>query len=1456
MSDVRRNPRAIFGEALDCASPSEQAAYLDRACGDDSALRGRVEALLRAHQRAGQFLQGPTAPPERSPATEAPGTVLGHYRLLEPLGEGGFGIVYRAEQQQPVRRRVALKVLKPEMAGTQVVARFEAERQALALMEHPNIARVLDAGEAPPAYAGGPPRPYFVMELVEGVPLTDFCDQQRLSPRERLGLFTSVCQAVQHAHQKGIIHRDLKPSNLLVTRVDGLPVVKVIDFGVAKALEQRLTDKTLVTAVAQVVGTPLYMSPEQAEPGGVDIDTRSDIYALGVLLYELLTGTTPFDRERLSKASFDEMRRIIREEEPPRPSARLSTLGQAALTLSEQRRTDPRQLGQLLRGELDWVVMKCLEKDRGRRYQTADALARDVARYLADEPVEACPPSAVYRLRKFLRKHRRPLFTVAVFLALLAAGGMLVGRQAVREARAQRDRAVEQAKRNEAIRDALDQVRTLREDARKEWDAGKWARAREQAQRALTLVESGPADEALAAQVRQVQEELDEEKRDRRLVADLEAARLAGAETLSGASRFAGERAIPRYRKAFRAYSLAVGEGDPAAVAARLHRRPPEVRQAVSAALDDWLSLAANRALGIDEPHLGWLRALAAAEPDGGGMQEMRAASQERDPVRRRAALERLAATADPRRWPAAMLTRLAQQLQFAGANGSAEQLLRRAWRQYPADFWVNERLGILLRATQPQRWPEAVRHLMAAVVLRPDSPGAHLNLGNALLDGGQVDEAIACYRHALDLDPKYASAHNNLGNALKARGKMDEAIGCLRKAIELDPNFTSAYSLLGSILGRKGQLDEAIACLRKAIALNSRHASTHADLGDALAVKGQLDEAIACYRKALELDPRYVVVHYRLGMVLGKKGQVDEAIACFRQAIQLDAKFARAHGSLGEALATKGEVDAAIACLRRAIELDPTDVEAHSFLGTMLEETGQPDAAIACFRRTLELDPKRAAAHVNLGKALAGIGQVDEAIAHYTKAIELDPKLPEAHANLGDALVGKGQVDKAIAHYTKASELDPKRARGQNYLGVVLALKGEVDKAIAHYNKAIELDPTYALARFNLGSAFFRKGRLDEAVACFRRTIELDPKLAEAHCRLGLALAYKGKADEAIAYFRQAIALAPKHATAHANLGAVLFNKGQLDAAITYFTKAIELDPKLAEAHAILGRALHRKGQLDEAIARYKKATQLKPNYTEIHDNLGIALQARGRLEEAIARYKKAIEVKPTYAEAYCNLGDALQQQGRFAESVAAYQRGHELGTKQPGWSSPSATWLRRARRIAAMEAKLPAFLKGEFQPSDSKERLGLAGVCRGKKLYHKAVGLYADAFAADPKLADDLTAEYRYNAACCAALAAAGQGEDAGKLDAGERARLRQRALDWLHADLALLGKQCDSGEPAARDTVHFQLLHWQQNSALAGIHDRSALDKLPAVEQKALAQLWSDVAALLAKTAPAPK
>ncbi|MCP5527244.1 MAG: protein kinase [Verrucomicrobiales bacterium] len=456
----------LFAEAIELASDEERTAFLRKACGDDTTLKQGVEALLRACFTEENFIQ-PLVPDdverEATVIIEGPGTVIGHYKLLERIGEGGFGVVYLAAQEEPVRRQVALKIIKLGMDTRQVIARFEAERQALAMMDHPNIAKVLDAGATETG------RPYFVMELVRGLPITQFCEENRLPLKERLELFLRVCHAIQHAHQKGVIHRDIKPSNVLVTMNDGVPHPMVIDFGVAKAIAEPLTDKTLYTRFAQMIGTPAYMSPEQAEMSKQDVDTRSDVYSLGILLYELLTGSTPFPEKRLREAGFAEIQRIITTEEPERPSTRLTRLlgsargpacprpapppvgsgkgprtgGEAGFDEGVESRPrgrvrSPLRRRRSLNSDLDWIVLKAIEKDRNRRYETANGLAADIQRYLANEPVTAKPPSAAYRLSKFVQRNRVGVLAAAAVAVTLLLATILSTALAIRAIQAER----------------------------------------------------------------------------------------------------------------------------------------------------------------------------------------------------------------------------------------------------------------------------------------------------------------------------------------------------------------------------------------------------------------------------------------------------------------------------------------------------------------------------------------------------------------------------------------------------------------------------------------------------------------------------------------------------------------------------------------------------------------------------------------------------------------------------------------------------------------------------------------------------------------------------------------------------------------------------------------------------------------------------------------------------------
>jgi tetratricopeptide (TPR) repeat protein len=1291
------NDEEIFHQALARSCSEERAAYLEQACAGDPAMRASVEALLRANIGASGFMDQPVSALVATvddPARERPGTVIGPYKLLEQIGEGAFGVVFMAEQTQPLRRKVALKVLKPGMDTRQVIARFEAERQALALMDHPNIARVFDGGET----ASG--RPYFVMELVCGIPITDFCDQNQLSVRERLELFVLVCQAVQHAHQKGIIHRDLKPSNVLVTLHDGTPVVKVIDFGIAKATGQQLTEKTLFTNFAQMIGTPLYMSPEQAGMSGLDVDIRSDIYSLGVLLYELLTGTTPFAKERFQAVGYDEMRRIIREDEPPRPSAFVSTLGQAAATIATQRQSDPKQLSQLFRSELDWIVMKALEKDRNRRYETAIAFAADVQRYLQDGPVQACPPSAWYRLRKFARRNKRVVATAIVIgLILLVAVGAVAGTigAAVRDRQIRRE-AVEQEA-NLALAEA-DRLQS----------AGKYAEALSAAKRAEGLLTTGGSDD--------LRQRASLRRGDLELVEKLAEVRIRRSEEdLQRRFFFDLARADDDYTQAFRAYGVDVDSLEPEEAARRIRERSVPVE--LAAALDDWAITRRNLNPGAE---LDWKRLLVVAravDPDD-GRRRLREALERRD----QKALIELASADQVLELPPVTLALLGDALREAGALKDAVDFLRKAQQLHPGDFWLNYGLVHSLLEVQPPRPGEALVFAKIAVALRSDS--------------AKVLRPLAGYFDSL--------------------GATDDAIAALRRAIRLDPDYARLYSDLGIFLTKKGAYDEAIASHKKAIDLDPEFARFHYQLGETLREQGKLDEAIACFNKAMEISPKDAGIHYSVGYSLMKEGKLKEVVACFNKAVELspssdNAKAKELHG-LAQYLDRHGATDDAIAALRWAIRLDPDHARLYDFLGTSLAKKGAYDEAIACHK----------------------------------KAIDLGPTFAWFHYDLGETLRQQGKLDEAIACFSKAMEVDPKDAGIRNNVGVSLLKEEKLKEAAACFNKALELSPTWSLPHVNLGKVLRRQGKLPEAIAEYR--------------------------------------------------------------------KAIEVDPRTPRAYDALGAALMGQGKLDEAIAELRKAIELAPNYAEAHFSLGNALWRKSMADDAIAEYREAIRIQKDYAEAHCNLGHVLMRQGKFLQAVDEFRLGHELGSKNPRWPYPSARWLREAERLAGLDVRLSKFLDGEEQPKDAGDSLALAQMCQlHKHLYAAAVRWYDDAFSRQPALADDPSTANRYNAACAAALAGCGQGQDAGRVSDKERAGLRRQARDWLRADLQAWHRLLEKGPHTNRPVVVQQLAHWLEDTDFNGVRGEKALAGLPEAERADWQKLWQEVEALRQRAAGPP-
>jgi serine/threonine-protein kinase len=1289
-------------------------------------------------------------------------------QLFGEIGRGGMGAVLKGRDID-LGRDLAVKVLlekhrdKPDL-----IRRFVEEAQIAGQLQHPGVVPVYELG----AFADR--RPYFTMKLVKGRTLAAVLASRSDVAEGRMDLLAMllrVAQTVAFAHARGVIHRDLKPSNVMV---GGFGEVQVMDWGLAKVLpkggaaadagREALAETVIATVrsgsdsdhshAGSVLGTPAYMAPEQARGEVERVDERADVFALGSMLCEVLTGRPAFVGR-----SPGEVQRTAALGDLSDAVARLDACGADA--------------------ELVGLAKGSLARERDDRPRAAAAVVERLGDYLASiehrlraAEVERAAEAAraeEARVRVVVeRSRRRAQVGLAASLLLLTTLGGLTFTYLLQQ---------RLARRAAADRVLAEAASLLNQAGKRPEDPTAWHAALA----ALAPIDPG----ALPAEARGRLDELRRQARDgeaaatadQDLLARLIDIRSALADDPDGAATDAS------YAAAFAAAGIDPDGGDPAGAGARVARRPKPVAAALVAALDHWAAVRRDR-----EPKgPGWARVLAAAraaDPDP-DRDALRAALLVEDKAARLGRLRPLAGRAAAGSWAPASLVLLGDALAGVGDVDAGVAVLRWASWSHPGDARVHDALGRMMERVRPPQPEEVIRAYSVAWGRQPELAGHAL--AHALEQHGRGAEAEAVWRDLVGRRPGNGRHLGCYGRHLAERGRGVEAAPVLARAI---------------------------ATHRAEIRLKPDDVAAHSNLGNALRDAGDLKGAIAALREAIRLRPDLVEVHSNLGAALRDAGDLTGAIAEWRATIRRKPDLAEAHDNLGLALHAAGDLRGAVAAHRAAIRLKPDLAPAHSNLGNALRASGDRPGAIAAYRAAIRLKPDDALAHTGLGAALVESGDRPGAIAAYRAAIRLRPDLAEAHNNLGN----------------------------------VLHAAGDLNGAIAEWRATIRRKPDLAPAHYNLGNALGASSDLKGAIAAYRAAIRLKPDFVEAHDNLGLALHAAGDLRGAVAAHRAAIRLRPDDASAHHNLGNALGASGDPKGATTEFRAAIRLKPDDAKAHAGLGHVLHDAGDLAGAIAAYREAIRLQPDAAKAYTGLGVALSASGDLAGAIAAYREAIRLQPDYAEAHCNLGGVLRRQGRYAESLAELRTGHELGSKRADWRYPSAAWVKEAERLVTLADRLPAILGGTAQPADDAERLAFAQMAYNTRRYAGAGRLWAEALDADPRLADDRRAGHRYNAACAAALAAAGQGKGDPPPDDAARAKLRAQALGWLQAELAIWSRMLGSGLPQARPVVRQTLQHWQADPDLAGVRDAEELAKLPAAERAAWRALWADIDARL--------
>ena len=1318
----------LFHAAL-AKSPAERAAFLEAACVGQPQLRAAVEALLAAHEASGSLLDKPprdlaessdsdpgagkqdatsdhtpqpaAAPPHPDVRTAdyrpdfEPGVVIaGRYVLRQKIGEGGMGEVWVAKQTEPVKRKVALKLIKTGMDSKAVLARFEQERQALAMMDHPNIARVLDGGMTPTG------QPFFVMELVNGLPLNKFCDEARLTPKERLELFVPICQAVQHAHQKGIVHRDLKPSNILVTLIDGMPVPKVIDFGLAKATAGRLADASLSTHFGAVVGTLEYMSPEQAGPSSEDIDTRADIYSLGVILYELLTGLRPIDAKRLQNAAITEMIRIIQEEEPSKPSTRLST-DESLPSLAALRQIEPKKLMALLRGELDWVVMKCLEKRRDRRDETANGLARDVQRYLADEVVEARPPSASYRLSKFLNRNKGPVMAASLILLALLAGiaGTTWGLfEARRQEQMARGETAEKEKARQAESERAEGERLAKLDAE--------ARQAE-AERQKSRAEAGEklASERLA-QVATAKKKAEEEKKkaeDEKQIAQsvrnfLQNRLLAQADlrtqidTLSWTGGLAAEaKENPTIRELL---DRAAKELAPERIDSNFSDQPliqAEILRTVGSTYN---------AVGEYERAIGLLERSATLYRQHLGPEHPRALTSTND---------------------------LAAAYIHLGKLDLALPLCAETLKLHKATLGPDHR----------------------------ETLGSMNNLAAAYRAAGKLDLALPLYKETLDLrkatlgpdDPDTLASMNNLAGAYEITGKLDLALPLFAETLKLrkkklgpeHPDTLASMGLLAHAYWESGNLDLAVPLYKETLQLQKatlgpEHPDTLIIMGNLAAAyqaAGKLDLALPLYKETLDLrkkklgpeHPNTLTIMNNLANAYEAAGNLDLALPLFTETLTLrTAKLGPDHpdtlttmGFLGHAYWKSGRLDLALPLFAESLTglkaklgpEHPNTLTSMNNLATAYQDAGKMDLALPLFAETLKLrkatlgpdHPSTLTSMNNLAVAYWTAKQLDKSIPLFEDTLtrrqtvlgRQHPDTLQTAVNLGVNYRDAGRLAEALPLIEVNLKLQkatlgpghPDTLNSMNNLAGAYQAAGKLDLVLPLLEEILKLrkanrgadHPDTLASMAILANAYREFGKLDLALPLLKETLKLmNEKLGPEHLNTltnmnNLAVAYQaaGKQDLALPLFEKVYRAAKKYPRLHGAGKALLEAYAQTGKTEQAITLAKEL---LADARTQLPKE---SPQLATQLASIGAA------FLQANDSA----EAEPILRECLAIREKTQPGEWSTFNTRAMLGGVLLGQKKYAAAEPLLLAGYE-GMKQREAKIPST---RKPRLTEALE-------------------------------------------------------------------------------------------------------------------------------------------------------------------------